>query len=346
MRALSYCDALAEATRQEMERDPSVFVYGISVPDHKNVFGSTAGLLEQFGPERCFDTPLAEDAMTGFALGAAIGGLRPIHVHIRMDFLLLAMNQLVNMISSYTYSTEGKVPVPLVIRVVIGRGWGQGYQHSKALHSWLAHIPGLKVVMPTTPRDAKGLLTSAIRDDNPVIFIEHRFLYWAEEDVPEEPFTIPIGEGNVLRQGDDVTIVATSWMNIEALKAAEVLEKRGVSVEIIDPRTISPFDDALVVKSVNKTRHCIVADHAWLECGFSAEVATRVYDKCFRRLKSPVSRMGYAPTPCPTGRELENEFYSNAITIIRSVEEKLGLSPTDLSGEEFYSYENRFKGPF
>jgi pyruvate/2-oxoglutarate/acetoin dehydrogenase E1 component len=346
MRALSYGDALAEATRQEMERDPSVFVYGISVPDHKNVFGSTAGLLEQFGPERCFDTPLAEDAMTGFALGAAIGGLRPIHVHIRMDFLLLAMNQLVNMISSYTYSTEGKVPVPLVIRVVIGRGWGQGYQHSKALHSWLAHIPGLKVVMPTTPRDAKGLLTSAIRDDNPVIFIEHRFLYWAEEDVPEEPFTIPIGEGNVLRQGDDVTVVATSWMNIEALKAAEVLERRGVSVEIVDPRTISPFDDTLVTKSVSKTRHCIVADHAWLECGFSAEVAARVYDKCFRQLKSPVSRIGYAPTPCPTGRELENEFYSNAITIIRTVEEKLGLSPTDLSNEDFYSYENRFKGPF
>ena len=346
MRALSFCDALAEATRQEMERDPSVFVYGIGVPDHKNIFGSTAGLLEQFGPERCFDTPLCEETMTGFGMGAAIGGMRPIHIHIRVDFLLLAMNQLVNMVSTYSYSTLGKMGVPMVIRVVVGRGWGQGYQHSKSLHSWLAHIPGLKVVMPTTPRDAKGLLTSAIRDDNPVVFIEHRWLYWAEEDVPEEPFTIPLGESQILREGDDITIVATSWMNIEALRAAEVLERRGVSVEIVDPRTIAPLDDTLMVKSVNKTGQCIVADIAWLDCGFSAEVATRVYEKTFGRLKSPVTRIGFAHTPCPTGRELENEFYPNAIDIIRAVEGKLGLSPTDLEGEEFYSHERRFKGPF
>lgn len=346
MRQISFCDALNEATRQEMERDPSVFVYGIGVPDHKKIFGSTAGLAEQFGPERCFDTPLCEETMTGFGLGAAIGGMRPIHVHIRVDFLVLAMNQLINMISSYTYSTLGKTRVPLVIRAVVGRGWGQGYQHSKSLHSLFAHIPGLKVVMPTTPHDAKGLLTSAIRDDNPVIFIEHRWLYWAEADVPEEPFAIPLGEGNILREGDDITIVATSWMNIEALRAAEILERRGVSVEIVDPRTIAPLNDSMMVQSVNKTRQCIVADNDWIDCGFSAEVATRVYEKCFNRLKSPITRIGFAPTPCPTGRTLENEFYPNAITIIRSVEEKLGLSPTDLSGEEFYSHEKRFKGPF
>ncbi|MAT09326.1 MAG: alpha-ketoacid dehydrogenase subunit beta [Chloroflexi bacterium] len=346
MRKLSFCDALLEATRQEMERDPAVFVYGIGVPDHKKIFGSTAGLLEQFGPDRCFDTPLCEETMTGFGLGAAIGGMRPIHIHIRVDFLLLAMNQLVNMISTYAYSTGGNKSVPMVIRVVVGRGWGQGYQHSKTLHSWLAHIPGLKVVMPTTPRDAKGLLTSAIRDDNPVVFIEHRWLYWAEEDVPEEPFTIPIGESKVIQQGEDITIVATSWMNIEALKAAEVLGRRGVSVEIVDPRTITPLDDSLIVESVNKTRHCIVADIDWLDYGFSAEVATRVYEKSFKRLKSPITRIGFAHTPCPTGRVLENEFYPNAIDIIRAIENKLGLSPTDLDDEEFYSHERRFKGPF
>ncbi len=346
MRRISFCDALNEATRQEMERDSSVFVYGIGVPDHKNVFGSTKGLLEQFGPGRCFDTPLCEESMTGFGLGAAIGGMRPIHVHIRVDFLLLAMNQLVNMVSCYSYSSLGKMAVPMVIRAVVGRGWGQGYQHSKALHSWFAHVPGLKVVMPTTPRDAKGLLTSAIRDDNPVIFIEHRWLYWAEEDVPEEPYAIPLGKSQVLREGDDITIVATSWMNIEALKAAEVLEQRGVSVEVVDPRTIAPFDDSLAVSSVNKTGRCIVADIAWVNCGFGAEVATRVYEKCFGRLKSPVTRIGFAHTPCPTGRELEKEFYPNAIDIIRAVEEKLDLSPTDLEREEFYSHELRFKGPF
>jgi pyruvate/2-oxoglutarate/acetoin dehydrogenase E1 component len=217
MRKISYCQALNEDMHQEMRRDAGIFVYGIGVPDHKKIFGTTEGLLEAFGPARCFDTPLSEEAMTGFGLGAAINGMRPIHVHIRVDFLLLAMNQLVNMVSSYAYSTCGRSKVPFVIRAVVGRGWGQGYQHSKSLHSYFAHIPGLKVILPTTPRDAKGLLISAIREDNPVVFIEHRWLYWAEEDVPEEPFAIPLGEANVLRTGRDLTVVATSWMNVEAL---------------------------------------------------------------------------------------------------------------------------------
>lgn len=329
-----------------MERDPTVFVYGIGAPISNQMFGSVKGIAERFGPDRCFDTPLSEDAMTGFGLGAAINGLRPVNVHIRVDFLLLAMNQLVNMVSTYSYSTMGKIKVPMVIRAVVGRGWGQGYQHSKSLHSYFAHVPGLKVVLPTTPRDAKGLLTAAIRDDNPVVFIEHRWLYWAVDDVPEEPYTIPIGEGNVVRTGDDVTVVATSWMNVEALKAAEILEKRGVGVEVVDPRTIAPFDDSIAVESTKKTGHCIVADNDWLSCGFSAEVAARVSEKCFAELKTPVMRIGFAPTHCPTVRSLENEFYPNTVHIIRAVEEKLGLNPMDLSGEEFYSYESRFRGPF
>lgn len=346
MRSLDFCGALREAMWQEMERDSTVFVYGIGVPTGERIFGSAAGLAERFGADRCFDTPLSEEAMTGFGLGAAINGMRPIHVHIRVDFLLLAMNQLVNMVSTYSYSTRGQIKAPLVIRVVVGRGWGQGYQHSKSLHSYFAHIPGLKVVLPTTPRDAKGLLISAIRDDNPVVFIEHRWLYWAVDEVPEDPFTIPLGRSNILRPGRDITIVATSWMNIEALKAAEILEREGVSVEIVDPRTISPFDDTLAVESVRKTGRCIVADNDWVDCGFGAEVAARISEKCFGQLKSPVKRIGFAATPCPTVRCLENEFYPNAADIIRAVEEKLDLKPIDLSKEDFYSHERRFKGPF
>lgn len=345
-RTITFCKAIREGTEQAMERDERVFIYGIGVPDHKKIFGTTAGLLEKFGPKRCFDTPIAEESMTGLGLGAAINGLRPIHVHIRVDFLLLALNQLFNMVASSHYGSGGKLKVPLVIRAVIGRGWGQGFQHSKSVQSIFAHIPGLKVIMPTTPYDAKGLLISAIRDDNPVVFIEHRWLYWQEGNVESEPFAVPIGKSNTRRKGLDITIVATSWMNVEANHAAIILAKRGVSVEIIDPRTIYPLDDKPIINSVKKTKRLVIVDNDWLFCGFSSEVATRVYDNCYKILKSPISRIGFAPTPCPTVRILENKFYPNAQNIVRTVEKQLGISPIDLSGENFYSHENRFKGPF
>lgn len=346
MRMISYCDALNEAIIQEMDRDPNVFIYGIGVPDHKKIFGSTNHILEKFGPERCFDTPIAEDAMTGLALGAAINGLRPIHVHIRVDFLLLAMNQIANMISSFRYGSGGTQGVPLVIRTVVGRGWGQGFQHSKSMHGTFAQIPGLKVICPTTPEDAKGMMTAAIRDDDPVLVFEHRWLYWQTGAVAEEAFTTPIGKGHVVREGKDLTIVATSWMNVEAVHAARLLSRHGLEVEIVDPRTITPLDEDIIVNSVNKTGHCLVADNDWTFCGFSAEVAALVSERCFGALKKPVKRIGFAQTPCPTVRLLENEFYPNAENIVRSVEKMMGLAPIDLSGESFYSHENRFKGPF
>jgi pyruvate dehydrogenase E1 component beta subunit len=214
------------------------------------------------------------------------------------------------------------------------------------MYSMLAHIPGLKVALPTTPRDAKGLLISAIRDDDPVIIIEHRWLYWQEDEVPEEPYEIPLGEPNTIRRGDDLTIVATSWMNVEALEAAEILKRRGVEVEIIDPRTIAPFNEEAIITSVRKTGYCIVADNDWLNCGFSAEAAARISEHCLKDLKSPVARLGFAPTPCPTARHLEDAFYPNAVDIIRTAEKMLGLEGADLSGESFYNYEHRFKGPF
>jgi pyruvate dehydrogenase E1 component beta subunit len=215
------------------------------------------------------------------------------------------------------------------------------------MHSIFAHIPGIKVVMPTTPRDAKGLLISAIRDDNPVIFIEHRWLYYAVDEVPDEEYTIPIGKSNILRTGNDVTIVALSWMNVEALRAAEVLEREhGISLEIVDPRTLTPLDESLIIPSVNKTGRCIIADYDWVHCGYGAEVAARVSKACFGRLKAPVERLGFAFAPCPSTRPLENGFYPDAITIIRTVEQMLGLEKTEVNSGKFYSYENKFKGPY
>jgi acetoin:2,6-dichlorophenolindophenol oxidoreductase subunit beta len=345
-RIISFEKAVNEALSQEMERDKRVFLFGLDVTDHKKIFGTTSG-LEKFGSDRFFTTPLSEDAMTGVALGAAITGLRPIHIHIRVDFLLLAMNQLANMVAATSYTSAGKLNVPLVIRAIIGRGWGQGPQHSKSMQSIFAHIPGLKVVMPSRPFDAKGLLTAAIRDNNPVIFLEHRWLHYIEGEVPSQTYTVPLGKANVLREGKDVTIVATSWMNVEAFKAAEILLRvHDIDTEIIDPRTIYPLDDEPIIKSVKKTGYCIVADYDWEFCGFSAEIAARVSEKCFNNLKSPVKRIAFPHVFTPTTRPLENKFYPNAITIIREVEKKLGLNKSDLEGEDFFSWENKFKGPF
>ncbi len=345
-RMITYREALNEAMAVEMRRDPNVFLYGIDVADHKRIFGSGNGLLEEFGAERCFSTPLSECAMTGFGLGAALNGLRPIHVHMRVDFMILAMNELTNMIASFRYGSGGRMKVPMVIRAVIGRGWGQSWQHSKTLHSWFAHVPGLKVVMPSRPADAKGMLIAAIRDDNPVIFIEHRWLYDVVGEVSEESNPDSLEGSRLIRSGSDVTVLAVSWMNVEALQAAEVLAKNGIKLEVIDARAISPFDDTAVVESVRKTGHLIVADYDWVHCGFGAEVATRVYEKCMGSLKSSITRIGFADAHCPCSRPLEIEYYPSAINIIRAVEQKLGLSKIDLTHEEFYSYEKKFKGPF
>src|SRR4051812_45577391 len=234
-RMLSYVDALREAVAQEMERDERVFVMGLDVDDHKGIQGSTQGLVERFGPDRVFTTPLSEDAMTGVAIGAAVAGMRPIHVHIRMDFLMLCMNQLINMAAKSHYMYGGQVQVPLVVRSMIGKSWGQGAQHSQGLHAMFMHVPGLKVVAPSNAYDAKGCLISAIRDDNPVIFVEHRLLYFTDAFVPEESYTVPLGKARVCTQGDDITVVGISNMLVECLRAHEILAEVGIHAELIDP---------------------------------------------------------------------------------------------------------------
>jgi pyruvate dehydrogenase E1 component beta subunit len=342
---MQYRDALAQAQADAMAEDPRVFVFGLDVPDFKRIFGSTKGLLEQFGPKRCFGTPLSEDAMTGVALGAALTGLRPIHVHIRVDFLLLGMNQIANMISTMRYMSGGKLKVPLVIRAVVGRGWGQGPQHSKTLHNYFAHIPGLKVIMPSTAQDAYSLLRSAIVDDNPVICIEHRWMYDVVGPV-DKSMEVPLGKAHVMRPGRDLTIVTTSWMAVEALQAADILARQGIQAEVIDLRSIQPLDMPTVIESVRKTGRCIMADYDWVFCGFGAEVAAQVSHELFGSLKAPVERLGFQHAPCPTTRPLENLFYPSAEHIVRTAERMLKLNQIDLSRETFYSYENKFKGPF
>lgn len=343
---LTFSDAINKALDLEMERDNTVFVFGIGVPDHIKIFGTTNGLLEKYGKKRCFDTPLSEDAMTGLAIGAAVSGLRPVHIHIRVDFLLLAMNQLINMASSFIYGTKGNNSLPLVIRAIIGRGWGQGYQHSKSLFSYFTHIPGLIVIAPTSPSDALGLLQSAIRSNSPVIFLEHRWLYWAKESVDNNFPLVDIGKGKILRKGNTLTVVAISWMVVETLVAAKILSNKGIDIEVIDPRTLRPLDTEIIFNSVKKTRRLIVADCDWINSGFSAEIVSLVSEQLFQYMISPPVRIGFADCPCPTVRTLEDEFYPNAGSIIHAVEKMLDKPLSSFDSKDFYSHENKFKGPF
>ncbi len=317
-RVLTYAEAVREATAQEMARDPSVIVLGIGVDDFKAVYGTTRGLVEAFGPERVFDTPLAEDGMTGVAIGAALAGLRPIHVHIRMDFVLLAMNQLVNIAAKARYMYGGAVAIPLVVRSVIGRSWGQGAQHSQGLQALFMHVPGLRVVAPSTPYDAKGCLVQSIRDDNPVMFIEHRMLHAQRGHVPEETYAVPFGQGRVLARGSDLTLVGISYMAVECLRARRYLEEVGLSAEVIDPVSLTPLDTETILTSVRKTGRLLVVDSGWTMCGASAEILARTAEELQGTPHIRWQRLGFAPVPCPTTRNLENVFYPNAQSIARA----------------------------
>ena len=346
-RLLSYVDAIREATDQEMERDPSVVVFGLDVDDPKAIQGTTRGLVEKYGPERVFGTPLSEDGMTGVAIGMAFAGLRPIHIHIRMDFLMLAMNQLINVAAKSRYMYGGQLQVPLVVRSMIGKSWGQGAQHSQGLYSFFMHVPGLKVVAPTTPYDAKGCLIHAVRDHDPVMYVEHRILHFQKGPVPERSYVLAPGKARITAEGDDVTLVGISHMQLECLRARRYLESIGIHAEVIDPIWLSPMDVDTIVESAGKTGRLCVVDNGWTTCGAGAEIITRVLESLQGKRELRVRRMGFAPTTCPPTPTLEGLYYPNARTIASAAYSLVrGADSQWLPRERKDLQEIEFRGPF
>ena len=319
LRGLTYRDAILEASTQLLESDKEFFILGEGVDDPGGVFGTTKGLAEQFGTERVMDTPLAENGLTGIAMGAALAGMRPLLVHMRVDFMTISLDQIANHAAKWSYMFGGATSVPLTIRAIIGRGWGSAAQHSQSLQSMFTSVPGLKVVMPATPYDAKGLLVSSIYDDNPVIFIEHRGLYETVGHVPEELYSVELGNGIIRREGSDVTIVAVSQMLTEATKAAATLSKEGVECEIIDLRTLLPMDKKIIIESIRKTGRLVIADTGWKEGGYSAEVSATIAEEAFDLLKAPVGRVALPGVPTPASHVLESAFYKGESDIVEAV---------------------------
>jgi len=344
-RILSYVDAIREAQILEMQQDPAVIVFGLDVDDPKATFGTNRGLVDQFGADRVFGTPLSEDAMTGAAIGMALAGLKPIHVHIRMDFMMLAVNQLVNVAAKMYAMTGGQQNVPLVVRTLIGKSWGQGAQHSQSLYSMFMNIPGLKIVAPTTPYDAKACLSYAVRDPNPVIFVEHRLLHFQRGHVPDGEVLMPPGRARITATGDDITIVGISYQQVESLRAQQYLQDLGISAEVIDPIWLNPLDLDTIEQSVRKTRRLLVVDNGWTQCGAGAEIVSALTE----RLDIPwkAKRMGFAPTPCPTTPSLEQHFYPNGQTIAAAALNLIQGQEQNWMPEQREDLKDiEFKGPF
>ncbi|MBI5641872.1 MAG: alpha-ketoacid dehydrogenase subunit beta [Deltaproteobacteria bacterium] len=323
LRGVTYKSAILEATYQMLESDPDVFVIGEGVDDSGGVFGTTKGLHEKFGKERVMDMPLAESGLTGVAVGAAIAGMRPILVHMRVDFIPLSMDQIINHAAKWHYMFGGKLNVPIVIRSIIGRGWGSAAQHSQSFPSLFTNIPGLKVVMPATPYDAKGLLMASVYDGNPVISIEHRWLYEHMGHVPLEPYQVPIGKGIVRRPGKDATIAAISYMVYESMLAAEALKAEGIDAEVIDLRTLKPLDMPLILNSVAKTGRLVIADTGWKETGIGSEIIARVVEDGFDSLKAPAERVNLPEVPTPASPVLEKAYYPGKNDIVAAVKRTL-----------------------
>jgi pyruvate dehydrogenase E1 component beta subunit len=323
MPVITMREALNQAMREEMRRDPSVFLLGEEVGQYQGAYKITQGLLQEFGEWRVRDTPIAEEAIAGVAVGAAFVGMRPIAEMMTFNFSILALDQIVNHAAKYRYMSGGQIRCPMVMRGPSGAAAQVAAQHSQALESWFAHVPGLVVVMPSTPKDAKGLLKSAIRDDNPVIFMENEVLYNLKGEVPEEEFTIPLGQGDVKRVGKDATIVAWSRSVQFALQAADLLARDGIEAEVVDPRTLRPLDEDVIFDSVRKTNRCVVVEEGWRYAGFGAEIADRVQRECFDDLDAPVIRVTAADVPMPYSRMLEKAYLPQPEKVVDAVKQVL-----------------------
>ena len=304
---LTYSEAIRDAIDYCMSEDDRVFAIGEGVPDPKAIFGTTLGLREKYGPERVMDMPLSENAMTGVCLGSALSGMRPILMHQRADFAFLSMDQIINNASKWHYMFNGQANTPIVIRMMVGRGWGQGPQHSNSPQAFFAHIPGLKVIMPTNPQDAKGMLISAIEDDGPVICIEHRWTHHLKANVPKGPFREPLGKARIIRKGKDLTMAAFSYMTVEAISLADSFRKQGIDIEVIDMRSASPLDHETVLQSAQKTGHLVILDTGWMTCGISAELSARVTENGFKYLKKPPLRIALPDIHLPTSPSLADK---------------------------------------
>ncbi len=353
IRQITQAEAIREALEQAMLEDERVMLIGEGVPDPKGIFGTTSGLQEKFGNSRVFDMPLAENGMTGICIGAAISGMRPVIVHQRIDFALLCMDQLVNNAAKWRYMFAGQVNVPLVVRVIVGRGWGQGPQHAQSLQAMFAHVPGLKVVMPSSGYDAKGMLIAAIRDNNPVIYIEHRWLHGISDDVPCEPYSVPLDKAVIRRSGRHATVVAFSFMVVEALLAAKALADLGIDVEVIDARSVRPLDMETIVESVKRTGALIVADTSWKTGGIAGEIVAGVSETAFGFLRHPPLRVALPDLPAPTSHHLTRDYYPDALCLARAIATHLGSDVTDadLVSRLFRTTphdvpQREFRGPF
>lgn len=351
-RKITYGEAIRESTDQCMEKDPSVYIMGLGVPDPKGIFGTTVGLREKYGDKRVLDMPVSENGMTGIAIGSALTGMRPIMTHQRIDFMLLALDQIINNAAKWNFMFGGQQSVPLVIRLLVGQGWGQGPQHSQSLQALFAHIPGLKVVMPFSPHDAKGLMTASVEDNNPVIFIEHRWLHNLTGEVPEESYKIPIGKARIAKEGNDLTIVSSSHMTFETLKAVKYLTHENIDAEVIDLRSIRPLDEKTILNSVKKTGRLMVVDGACRFMSASSEIISTVVEKSFSDLKAPPCKITFPDYPTPTSWALANEYYPRAINIINQIQKMFSLpqkseSELGITPAEFLDVPDKsFTGPF
>ncbi|MDD3374514.1 MAG: transketolase C-terminal domain-containing protein [Candidatus Omnitrophica bacterium] len=343
-RQITYAQAISEATVLAMKKDPNVLVMGLGVDDVKGIFGTTLEARKKFGLNRVIGTPASENAMTGVAIGAALNGKRPIFVHARNDFMFLALDQIINNAAKWKYVYGNDSVVPIVVRGIIGKGWGQGPTHSQSIQSVMTHFPGIYVAMPSTPYIAKGILMKSLESKVPVIIFEHRRLYDFKQYVPEKRYTVDFGKAKIFKRGKDVTVVATSILVHQALKAAKIVSDFGISVEVVDPVTISPLDEKTIIASVKKTGRLICADTSWLRCGVASEISAVVAEKAFSFLKAPIKRIALPECPCPVSRQLEEFFYKDYQDIVCACFEIVGKKrPNNLFKEK---EEDLFLGPY